>query len=133
MCLPYMKQQSPELIQTQDIGIEDGEIFEDPTATTIPHNFPPFPTHAPSRPALTTLPIPNSKIIATQPKRKAGAGYKDGDVVGEAAPKMDAGSKGRAMMLKMGWNVAVGLGAEHNRGMMSPLKQIFKGGKEGLR
>lgn len=58
--------------------------------------------------------------------------YNDGEIVGATAPEVNAGSKGRAMMMKMGWSVGMGLGAE-NKGILTPLKPVVKTTRKGLR
>ena len=63
----------------------------------------------------------------------AGVSYRDGEVVGAAAPELGQENKGRAMLEKMGWSTGKTLGALNNtRGIAQPVAQIVKTGKAGL-
>lgn len=61
------------------------------------------------------------------------APYKDGDIVGATAPKIEDGNKGRVMLMKMGWSAGTGLGADNNKGVLSPHAPVFKATRSGLR
>jgi hypothetical protein len=58
--------------------------------------------------------------------------YRDGDVVGAAAPELGAENKGRAMLEKMGWKAGMALGWGENKGSLTPVTQIVKTTKAGL-
>lgn len=62
----------------------------------------------------------------------AAASYRDGDVVGAAAPEIGHDNKGRAMLEKMGWRSGTALGSENNKGIMLPVPHIVKNSKAGL-
>lgn len=63
----------------------------------------------------------------------AGIVYRDGEVVGAAAPELGQDNKGRAMLEKMGWSTGTTLGALNNtRGIAHPVTQVVKTGKAGL-
>ena len=63
----------------------------------------------------------------------AGVSYRDGEIVGAAAPELGQENKGRAMLEKMGWSTGKTLGALNNtRGIAQPVAQIVKTGKAGL-
>ena len=64
---------------------------------------------------------------------KSGLSYRNGEVVGAAAPELGQENKGRAMLEKMGWSTGTTLGALNNtRGIAQPVAQIVKTGKAGL-
>jgi hypothetical protein len=58
--------------------------------------------------------------------------YRDGDVVGGAAPEIGVENKGRAMLEKMGWSSGTGLGAGNNKGILLPITHVVKNTKTGL-
>ena len=67
----------------------------------------------------------------------AGAGstafsYRDGEIVGAAAPELGAENKGRAMLEKMGWSTGTALGASNNKGILQPVPHVVKTSKAGL-
>jgi hypothetical protein len=62
----------------------------------------------------------------------AGIHYRDGDVVGAAAPELGAENKGRAMLEKMGWSTGTALGALNNKGILQPVVHVVKTSKAGL-
>lgn len=63
----------------------------------------------------------------------AGVSYRDGEIVGAAAPELGQENKGRAMLEKMGWSTGTALGAlNNNRGIVQPVAQVVKTGKAGL-
>ena len=62
----------------------------------------------------------------------AAASYRDGDVVGAAAPEIGVENKGRAMLEKMGWSSGTALGALNNKGILQPVAHIVKNSKAGL-
>ena len=63
----------------------------------------------------------------------SGLSYRNGEVVGAAAPELGQENKGRAMLEKMGWSTGTTLGALNNtRGIAQPVAQIVKTGKAGL-
>ncbi|KAJ6440859.1 G-patch domain-containing protein [Purpureocillium lavendulum] len=62
----------------------------------------------------------------------AATSYRDGEVVGAAAPELGTGNRGRAMLEKMGWSSGTALGATHNKGILQPVTQTMKRTKAGL-
>ncbi|SLM37156.1 Single-stranded nucleic acid binding R3H [Lasallia pustulata] len=62
----------------------------------------------------------------------AAVSYRDGEVVGAAAPEIGAENKGRAMLEKMGWSTGTALGALNNKGIMQPVVHVVKTTKAGL-
>ena len=60
------------------------------------------------------------------------ATYRDGDVVGAAAPELGVDNRGRAMLEKMGWSTGTALGALDNKGILQPVEHIVKTSKAGL-
>ncbi|MCJ1399277.1 hypothetical protein MMC11_002479 [Xylographa trunciseda] len=58
--------------------------------------------------------------------------YRDGEIVGAAAPELGTDNKGRAMLEKMGWSSGTALGALNNKGIMQPVVHIVKTTKAGL-
>lgn len=61
-----------------------------------------------------------------------GTKYRDGDVVGAAAPELGAENRGRAMLEKMGWAAGTGLGAIENKGILQPIAHVVKNSRAGL-
>lgn len=63
----------------------------------------------------------------------AGVSYRDGDVVGAAAPEIGQENRGRTILEKMGWSTGTALGAlNNNRGLVQPVTQVVKTSKSGL-
>ena len=62
----------------------------------------------------------------------AGVHYRDGDIVGAAAPELGAENRGRAMLEKMGWSTGTALGALNNKGILQPVAHVVKTSKAGL-
>lgn len=62
----------------------------------------------------------------------AAASYREGEVVGAAAPELGAENRGRAMLEKMGWSKGDALGALDNKGILQPVPQTMKKSKAGL-
>lgn len=63
----------------------------------------------------------------------AGVSYRDGEVVGAAAPEIGLENRGRTMLEKMGWSTGTALGAlNNNRGLVQPVTQVIKTSKAGL-
>ncbi|KAL2039583.1 hypothetical protein N7G274_007855 [Stereocaulon virgatum] len=63
----------------------------------------------------------------------AGASYRNGEIVGAAAPELGQENRGRAMLEKMGWSTGTALGAlNNNSGIIQPIAQVVKTGKAGL-
>lgn len=70
-------------------------------------------------------PPPNRSSVAA-------ASYRDGEIVGAAAPELGIENRGRAMLEKMGWSSGTALGAVHNKGIMQPVTHAMKRSKAGL-
>lgn len=64
---------------------------------------------------------------------KSQAFYKEGDIVGDKAPEIDANNFGRKMLEKLGWVKGEGLGAHGNKGISVPVMATVKKSKTGLR
>lgn len=63
----------------------------------------------------------------------AGVSYRDGEVVGAAAPEIGQDNRGRTMLEKMGWSTGTALGALNNkRGLVQPVEQVVKTSRSGL-
>lgn len=62
----------------------------------------------------------------------AATSYRDGDVVGAAAPEIGVENRGRAMLEKMGWSRGTALGTDDNKGILQPVIQTMKKTKAGL-
>ena len=62
----------------------------------------------------------------------AGVRYRDGDIVGGAAPEIGVENRGRAMLEKMGWSSGTALGAMDNKGILRPIEHVVKNTKTGL-
>jgi hypothetical protein len=62
----------------------------------------------------------------------AAASYRNGEVVGGAAPELGTENRGRAMLEKMGWSSGTALGASNNKGILEPVSQTMKTNKAGL-
>ncbi|KAI9830266.1 MAG: hypothetical protein M1819_005793 [Sarea resinae] len=80
-----------------------------------------------------------SKAKGVKAPRRTGGGfasaavsYRDGDVVGAAAPELGVENKGRAMLEKMGWSSGTALGALNNKGILQPVAHVVKTTKAGL-
>ncbi|KAI9749904.1 MAG: FG-nucleoporin nsp1 [Chaenotheca gracillima] len=58
--------------------------------------------------------------------------YRDGEVVGAAAPELGVENRGRAMLEKMGWSSGSALGALNNKGILQPVSHVVKVSKAGL-
>ena len=67
------------------------------------------------------------------PGRGSGdGGYRDGEIVGAAAPELGAENRGRAMLMKMGWSTGTALGALDNQGILTPIAHVVKNSRAGL-
>ena len=63
----------------------------------------------------------------------AGVSYRDGEVVGAAAPEIGQENRGRTMLERMGWSNGTALGAlNNNRGLVQPVAQVVKTSRSGL-
>ena len=62
----------------------------------------------------------------------AAVSYRDGEIVGAAAPELGIENRGRAMLEKMGWSTGTALGAVNNKGIMQPVIHVVKTTKAGL-
>lgn len=60
------------------------------------------------------------------------AAYRDGEVVGAAAPELGQENRGRAILEKMGWSTGTALGALDNKGILQPVTHVVKVSKAGL-
>lgn len=62
----------------------------------------------------------------------AAATYRDGEIIGGAAPELGTDNRGRAMLEKMGWSSGTALGTADNKGILQPVTQAMKRSKAGL-
>ena len=62
----------------------------------------------------------------------AAAGYRDGEIVGAAAPELSVENRGHAMLEKLGWSKGTALGALDNKGILQPVTHVVKISKAGL-
>ncbi|KAH7325141.1 hypothetical protein B0I35DRAFT_425707 [Stachybotrys elegans] len=62
----------------------------------------------------------------------AAASYREGEIVGGAAPELGVENRGRAMLEKMGWSTGTALGASNNKGILQPVTHAMKSSKAGL-
>ena len=62
----------------------------------------------------------------------ASAAYRDGEIVGAAAPELGLENRGRAMLEKMGWSTGTGLGSLNNKGLLAPIPHTVKNTRTGL-
>jgi G-patch domain/R3H domain len=62
----------------------------------------------------------------------AGVTYRDGEVVGAAAPEIGTDNRGRSMLEKMGWRAGTALGAVDNKGILQPITHVVKNTRAGL-
>ena len=63
----------------------------------------------------------------------ANVSYRDGEVVGAAAPEIGQENRGRTMLERMGWSTGTALGASNNkRGLVQPVAQVVKTSRSGL-
>lgn len=63
----------------------------------------------------------------------AGVSYRDGEIVGAAAPEIGQENRGRTMLERMGWSSGTALGAlNNNRGLVQPVAQVVKTSRSGL-
>ncbi|CAM1503722.1 Fc.00g013130.m01.CDS01 [Cosmosporella sp. VM-42] len=62
----------------------------------------------------------------------AAAGYREGEIVGAAAPEIGIDNRGRNMLEKMGWSSGTALGATNNKGILQPVTHAMKNSKAGL-
>lgn len=72
------------------------------------------------------------RFSTAKPSSYAETSYKDGDVVGAAAPELSTDNRGRTMLEKMGWSRGTALGTEDNQGILQPVTQTMKRSKAGL-
>lgn len=61
-----------------------------------------------------------------------GTKYRDGDIVGAAAPELGVENRGHAMLMKMGWAKGDALGTVDNKGILQPITHVVKNSKAGL-
>ncbi|KAI9798548.1 MAG: hypothetical protein M1833_004685 [Piccolia ochrophora] len=68
----------------------------------------------------------------TRAMEKSAVSYRDGEVVGAAAPELGVENRGRAMLERMGWSTGTALGAMDNKGILQPVSHVVKISKAGL-
>lgn len=59
-------------------------------------------------------------------------GYKEGEIVGAAAPELAAENVGNQLMRKLGWKPGEALGAQNNKGILQPVVHVVKNTRVGL-
>jgi len=74
------------------------------------------------------------KASEVRPSRRADTTprFRDGEIVGAAAPELGTENKGRQMLEKMGWSSGTALGALNNKGILQPVATVIKTSKAGL-
>ena len=70
-------------------------------------------------------------------RRKGGSdrfavGYREGEIVGAAAPELAAENVGNQLMRKLGWKPGEALGAQNNKGILQPVAHVVKNTRTGL-
>lgn len=73
-----------------------------------------------------------AKPVRSGGTSSAAVSYRNGEVVGGAAPELGTENRGRAMLEKMGWSSGTALGASNNKGILQPVSQTMKTNKAGL-
>lgn len=63
---------------------------------------------------------------------RADFSYRDGEVVGGAAPEIGSDNRGRAMLERMGWSTGNALGALDNKGILQPIVHVVRSSRAGL-
>lgn len=87
------------------------------------------------RPYLPRLDVKKKRGPTQTPAARgsyAAASYRDGEIVGAAAPELGTENRGRTMLEKMGWSSGTALGATHNKGILQPVTHAMKRSKAGL-
>jgi hypothetical protein len=107
------------------------------TSRTLPYVATPF-KHALSRIQRRFLPrldIKGKRKVAPNVARgpsHAVTSYREGEVVGAAAPELGVDNRGRTMLEKMGWTLGTALGTTDNKGILQPVTHTMKRSKAGL-
>ncbi|KAK2612233.1 squalene synthetase-like protein [Conoideocrella luteorostrata] len=83
-------------------------------------------------PRLDTKGKRNTKPNTTRCVTATAASYREGEIVGAAAPELGLENRGRAMLEKMGWCRGTALGATNNKGILLPVTHAMKKSKAGL-
>lgn len=114
----------PTLIKTKSTGSFNQSMFEAAEANLTRRAF------------LIRMDKPPNRKTNKQSSRgtfnHSAVSYRDGDIVGAAAPELGVENKGRAMLEKMGWSKGTALGALDNKGILHPVEHIVKTSKAGL-
>ena len=79
----------------------------------------------------------HNSSVYNRARRKKGSdriavGYKEGEIVGAAAPELAAENVGNKLMRKLGWIPGEGLGAQNNKGILQPVAHVVKNSRAGL-
>ncbi|KAI9788639.1 MAG: hypothetical protein M1816_006785 [Peltula sp. TS41687] len=120
----------PNLIKTRDTGPFDQAAFEAVEDNLIGRvSFMRLVYRPPSTPK---KPAARQQAASRGNARNAAVSYRDGDIVGAAAPELGVENKGRAMMERMGWSQGTALGAMDNKGILTPVTHVVKTSKAGL-
>ncbi|KAL9099413.1 MAG: hypothetical protein Q9163_005085 [Psora crenata] len=96
--------------------------FDEKAFARVPRNFLPRSGNGKKKGAPIVRPRGNALTSVS---------YRDGEVVGAAAPELGEENRGRAMLEKMGWSTGTALGAS-NKGISVPVTQIVKTTRAGL-
>ena len=76
--------------------------------------------------------LKNNKIGNRGDSDRVAVGYREGDIVGAAAPELAAENVGNQLMRKLGWVPGEGLGAQNNKGILQPVAHVVKTSRAGL-
>ena len=63
---------------------------------------------------------------------RVAVGYREGEIVGAAAPELAAENVGNQLMRKLGWKPGEALGAQNNKGILQPVAHVVKNSRSGL-
>ena len=74
-----------------------------------------------------------SKARHKRASDRVAVGYREGEIVGAAAPELAAENVGNRLMRKLGWTPGEGLGAVNNKGILQPVPHVVKNSRLGLR
>lgn len=84
--------------------------------------------------------VPKERTISEKDKNyrhrrgadRLSVGYKEGEIVGAAAPELAAENVGNQLMRKLGWKPGEALGAQNNKGILQPVVHVVKNSRVGL-
>lgn len=74
-----------------------------------------------------------NKVQQKRASNRVAVGYREGEIVGAAAPELAAENIGNKLIRKLGWTPGEGLGALNNKGILQPVTHVVKNSRSGLR